>query len=84
MVNHVLKGTDMTAFRTIAFVAFAAIVAAGVTGSAGSSVTGTGTCGPTLEIRDPGLRASFAKFDTTQSAAASKVCAFYRNADASN
>jgi hypothetical protein len=93
MVNHVLtgdigvedaarRGPAMTAFRTIAFVAFAAIVAAGVTGSAGSS-TGTGPCGPVLEIRDPGLRASFAKFDTTQSPAAAKVCALYRNADLS-
>ena len=82
MANHVLKGTDMTTFRTISLVAFA-IVIAGVTGPAGSSVTGTGTCGPTLEIRDPGLRASFAKFDTTQSPSASKVCALYRNADLS-
>jgi hypothetical protein len=49
----------MTAFRTITFVAFAAAVAAMVA-PAGSSVTGTGTCGPALEIRDPGLRASFA------------------------
>jgi hypothetical protein len=72
----------MTAFRTITFVAFAAAVAAMVA-PAGSSVTGTGTCGPALEIRDPGLRASFAKFDTTQSASASKVCALYRNADLS-
>lgn len=73
----------MTAFRTIAFVAFAAIIAAGVIGPAGSS-TGTGTCGPTLEIRDPGLRASFAKFDATQSPAAAKVCALYHNADLSH
>jgi len=79
MVNHVLKGTDMTTFRTIAFVAFAATVVAGVTGPAGSSVT-TGNCGPAIEIRDPGLRASFAKFDTTQSPSATKVCALFRNA----
>ena len=31
-----------------------------------------------------GLRASFAKFDTTQSPSAVKVCALYRNADLSN
>ena len=29
---------------------------------------------------DPGLRASFVKFEAQQSAAASKVCATYRNA----
>jgi hypothetical protein len=69
--------------RTIAFVAFA-IVVAGVTAPAGSSVTGTGNCGPAIEIRDPGLRASFAKFDTNQSPSATKVCALYRNADLSH
>jgi hypothetical protein len=73
----------MTAFRTIAFVAFAAVVIAAVTGPAGSSVT-TGTCGPSVEIRDPGLRASFAKFDATQSPTASKACALYRNANLAN
>jgi len=72
----------MTTIRTIAFTGFAALVIAGVTGPAGSSVTGTGNCGPAIEIRDPGLRASFARFDTTQSLGATKVCAFYRNADA--
>jgi hypothetical protein len=71
----------MTIIRTIAFTAFTALVIAGVN-PAGSSVTGTGNCGPAIEIRDPGLRASFAKFDTTQSPGATKVCAFYRNADA--
>jgi hypothetical protein len=71
----------MTALRTIAFTAFAALVVAGLTGPAGSSATGTGACGLSVEIRDPGLRASFAKFDATQSAGAAKVCALYRNAD---
>jgi hypothetical protein len=73
----------MTAFRIISFAAFAAIIIAGVTGPAGSSVT-TASCGPAVEIRDPGLRASFAKFDAMQSFSASKVCALYRNADLSN
>lgn len=72
----------MTAFRSIAFAAFAAIVIAAVTGPAGSSVTGTGKCGPSIDILDPSLRASFAKFDTTQSPSAAKACALYRNADA--
>jgi hypothetical protein len=74
----------MTATRAIAFSAFAALIFAVATGPAGSSVTGNGKCGPAIEVLDPGLRASFASFDTTQSAAAAKVCAFYRNADASN
>ena len=68
----------MTALRIIALSAFAALVIAGVTGPAGSSATAS--CGAIVQIKDPGLRASFAKFEAQQSAAASKVCASYRNA----
>jgi hypothetical protein len=68
----------MTLFRAIAFAAFAALLIAGVTGPAGSSATAS--CGPIVEIKDPGLRASFAKFEAQQSVAASKICASYRNA----
>jgi hypothetical protein len=71
----------MTAARAIAFSAFAALLIAGLTGPAGSSVTGNGKCGPAIDVLDPGLRASFARFDDTQSAPAAKVCALYRNAD---
>jgi hypothetical protein len=49
-----------------------------VTGPAGSSASGS--CGAITQIQDPGLRASFAKFEAQQSAAASKICASYRNA----
>lgn len=35
-------------------------------------------CGPAIAIQDPGLRASFARFDRDQSAGARKVCAIYR------
>jgi hypothetical protein len=39
-----------------------------------------GGCGPAISsIADPALRASFERFDRTQSAAAAKVCAIYRN-----
>ena len=68
----------MTVFRAIAIVAFAAILIASVTGPAGSSATSA--CGPIVQIKDPGLRASFAKFEAQQSATAGKVCAAYRNA----
>ena len=68
----------MTLFRAIAFGAFAALLIAGVTGPAGSSATAS--CGHIVEIKDPGLRASFAKFEAQQSVAASKICASYRNA----
>jgi hypothetical protein len=37
-------------------------------------------CGPAIgAIGDPGLRAAFERFDRTQSAAAAKICALYRN-----
>lgn len=69
----------MTAFRAIAFSALAAAAFVAVTAPAGSSNTSAG-CGPAIEIRDPGLRASFAKFDAGQSDAAARICALYRNA----
>jgi hypothetical protein len=37
-------------------------------------------CGPAISrIQDPTMRKAFAAFDRTQSAAAAKVCAIYRN-----
>jgi hypothetical protein len=37
-------------------------------------------CGPALvSITDPVLRATFDQFERTQSAAAAKICAVYRN-----
>lgn len=68
----------MTLTRAIVFAAFAALVIASATGPAGSSATAA--CGATTQIRDPGLRASFAKFEAQQSGAASKICASWRNA----
>jgi hypothetical protein len=68
----------MTLTRAIAFAAFAALVIAGVTNPAGSSASGA--CGAITQIRDPGLRASFSKFEAQQSAGANKICASYRNA----
>lgn len=68
----------MTASRAIALSAIVAFVIAFVTAPVGSSASAT--CGPIAQIKDPGLRASFAKFEAQQSAAASKACAFYSNA----
>jgi hypothetical protein len=68
----------MTTARAIALASVAAFVIAFVTAPAGSSASPT--CGPIAQIRDPGLRASFAKFEAQQSAAASKACALHRNA----
>jgi len=68
----------MTAARAIALSAVAAFIIAFVTAPAGSSASPT--CGAIAQIRDPGLRVSFAKFEAQQSAAASRACAFFRNA----
>jgi hypothetical protein len=68
----------MTLFRAVALAAFAAVAIAGATGPAGSAASPA--CGAIVQIKDPGLRASFVKFEGTQSATAAKVCASYRNA----
>ena len=71
----------MTAFRIIALSAFVAFVITAVTAPAGSSAAPS--CGGAIvKIMDPGLRASFEKFETTQSATAARICAAYRNAGA--
>jgi hypothetical protein len=69
----------MTVFRAIAFAGFAALVIATVTGPAGSSATASGG-GAIVQIRDPGLRASFEKFEAQQSGTAAKICATFLNA----
>ena len=47
------------------------------TAPAGS--TATAACGPVVQILDPGVRASFERFERTQSESAGKICSFYRN-----
>ena len=64
----------MTALRTVALAAIA-LVGLAFAVPAGSS--NNGSCGPAVDIRDPGLKASFARFDANQSASAAKICAFY-------
>jgi hypothetical protein len=69
----------MTAIRIVALSAVAAFGIALVTGPAGSAATPA--CGGAIaKIMDPGLRASFEKFEAQQSQTAAKVCASYRNA----
>ena len=64
---------------SISLAAFAALVIASVTGPAGSSATAA--CGGAIsKIMDPGLRASFEKFEAQQSGTAAKICATFRNA----
>jgi hypothetical protein len=54
----------------------AAVTAAGVVETRAERAA---TCGLVISIQDPDLRASLARFDRQQSAAARKVCEFYRN-----
>jgi hypothetical protein len=69
----------MTTLRTaIVLAAVAAFAIAYVTGPASSAATQD--CGGAItKIMDPGLRASFEKFEVTQSATAAKLCATVRN-----
>jgi len=79
MLVLALKGTAMTAIRIIALSVVAAFAIALVTGPAGSAATAA--CGGAIaKIMDPGLRASFEKFEAQQSPTATKLCASYRNA----
>ena len=68
----------MTKLASLALTLAAIGVLATAHQPAGSSVSQT--CGPQVEIQDPGLRASFERFEAGQSHAAAKVCALYRNA----
>lgn len=45
---------------------------------AGSGADVGALCGMTIQIHDPGLRASFERFDRAQSTTAAKLCALYR------
>lgn len=60
---------------------FALVVIGSLPAPADSGRAGPGSgCGPAIStITDPGMRAAFERFDRTQSAAAAKICAVYRN-----
>lgn len=46
----------------------------------GRPATGQSACGPAISrMSDPHMRGLFERFDRTQSAAAVKICALYRN-----
>jgi len=54
----------------------AAVTAAGVVETRAGRPS---TCGLAISVQDPDLRASLVRFDRHQSAAARKVCDFYRD-----
>jgi hypothetical protein len=58
---------------------FAVIAAATAAGVVETRAERPATCGLTISIQDPDLRASLVRFDRQQSAAARKVCNFYRD-----
>ena len=53
-------------------------VLAAATAAAGPGSDAGALCGTTIQIQDPGVRASFERFDRAQSATAAKLCAFSR------
>ena len=60
----------------IALVVIGSLPAPADTGRAAQS----GGCGPAMaSITDPAMRATFDRFERSQSAAATKICAVYRN-----
>lgn len=70
----------MSTLRLLTIAASAALTLAAATLPAGSSVSVATDCGPTVVIRDPVLRASFAHFERNQTSVATRLCAAYRNA----
>jgi hypothetical protein len=64
--------------RLLAFAAILSTLSA-VSAPAGSAPQAARSCGLAIAIQDPDIRAAFARFDRTQSAAAAKACAYFRN-----
>jgi hypothetical protein len=74
-----LEDVPMRMPRLLALAIAPAVLTAGLSVPAGSAADALATCGPTIHIQDPDIRASFERFTLTQSPSASKICAFYRN-----
>lgn len=64
---------------TVVLAALATVSLLSASVPAGSSMSASAGCGPVIDIRDPGLRALFERFEQTQSSSAAKVCAIFRN-----
>jgi hypothetical protein len=67
--------------RLLALAAILSALSVVSTPAGGASGTAE-TCGLPIAIQDPDIRAAFARFEQTQSVAAAKACAFFRNAAA--
>ena len=63
--------------RTIRIFLLALLPMLALTAETAPAGSDTGTCG--VHAVDPGLRASFARFDRNQSGTAAKICALYLN-----
>ena len=64
--------------RLLAFAAILSVLSA-VPAPAGGAAGTAETCGLPIAIQDPNIRAAFARFEQTQSSAAAKACAYFRN-----
>lgn len=61
----------------------ALVVIGSLPAPADTGVTSRNGCGP-AQVTDPAMRATFEQFERSQSAAAGKVCALYRNSTGTN
>jgi len=75
-VLEVLAKLRCVAAPLAALAVIATVTAAGVVETRAERPA---TCGLAITIQDPDLRASLVRFDRHQSAAARKVCDFYRD-----
>ena len=64
--------------RLLALAAILSALSMVSTPAGGASGTAE-TCGLPIVIQDPDIRAAFARFEQTQSVAAAKACAHFRN-----
>lgn len=69
----------MNTMRTLSFALVMTLALGSATIPAGSSSAPHLGCGPFIAVRDPGVRASFVRFDAEQSASARRICAIFRN-----
>jgi len=77
-MTKMLKILGKSRCLAVPMLVLGAIVAITAAGMVETRAERAATCGLAIHVQDPDLRASLASFDRHQSAAARKVCDFYR------
>jgi hypothetical protein len=78
-MTKILGNLRKCRFLAVPMLAVAAVAAVVVIGAVETRAERAATCGLTIQVQDPDLRASLVRFDRHQSAAARKVCASHRD-----